>query len=937
MVRRLLRGIHSLLRSSSADRQIDEELRDFIERASAEHEPRGLTPDAAARAARLEVGSPTAVREQVRSSFWEWTVLDLWQDLRYGARLLRRAPAFSAIAILTLALGLGATTAVLSVGNAVLFRPLPVAHPEELVLFGWTAPPHGMPAISIAGMNVDAVTGRSSSTAFSDDAFRRFQAGTRTLSDVFAFAAAAAAPLTPGLDDGPRGQLVSGNYFPALGAAPAVGRLLTVDDDRETAPLVAVVSHQYWRRALGSDPAVVGRTLRLDRVVPDAAVPGGPPRVEPALAPIVGVAPAGFTGTGQVGDAPDFFLPLRTGAPFSRNKFAMRLATAWVWPLRIMGRLHGSATVDDVARELDAAFQASVQEARAKKGGAAAAAASPRLTVAAGSQGLMSVRTNLARSIRTLAVIVAILLLTVSVNLANLWLARAEARRAEMAVRLALGARRGRLVRQMVTEATLLTASGALAGLVIARGVSDAMLAWVHRTNPTFTVDPAPDVAVLLLTGGVTLVVALIVGIIPALRATRVDPYPSLKASSRAATRGTRALGGLPLTVQIALALVLVITAGLFTRTLRNLQTADVGFNTRDLLIFQVTRTAPPPAPKGGAAPVSYVLDDLAERLATIPGVRSAAFSQYALLEGELAMPYLTIPGRPKADGEDRTVYTQAVSPGFFRTMEMPMRQGRAFTPADRRTRAAIVNETLARRFFAEGGAIGRRVAITKNAGAPEVADDALYDVVGVVADARYMTIREHALPTVFLPGVSPVEAMFAARIERGGGGGETPIDAIRRSVAETGPFVAASFRTQADQAALTFAEERHFARLSTVSGALALALTAIGLYGLVSYRVARRTQEIGIRMALGATRPGVVTGVMRETLRLVTAGLVLGVIAASAVADLLRGLLFGLAPLDPIAFGASVGVMIVVAGLASLLPARLAASVDPLTALREL
>jgi predicted permease len=919
--RRILTALRGIVRSDAVDRELDDEMRDFMEKATEEHRRRGLDDEAAARAARVGFGSRAAVREEVRAGFWEWSVLTFLRDLRYGARALARTPGFAAVAILTLAPGFGATTAVLSVADVVLFRPLPVTNPQELVLFSWNAPPHGMPPISIAGMNIDAVTGGSSSTAFSWQAFQRFQNASRTLKDVLAFSFASGAPSAPGLDDAPGGQLVTGNYFEVLGTRPHLGRLLSRDDDREGAPLVAVVSYRYWQRELGGDANVLGKSLRLFQ----------------GVATIVGVTPAGFNGTGQVGDAPDFFLPLRPGAPAAGNKFAERMMNiAWVWPLRILGRLAPGATFEDARQELEPAFQSAVKEAwdtNPRRLTQPAPTGTPRLTASSGSQGLSSRRESLTHAIVVLGAIVGVLLIIVSANLASLLFARGEARRTEMAVRRAIGAGRGRLVRQLLTEAVFMTACGALGGIVLARWTKDLMLAWLNRTDPSFVIEPSLDPRVLALSGGIAVVVAMVVGLIPAWRATRVDPNESLKQGTQALAGGRDLIGRALLVAQVALALVLVVAAGLFVRTLRNLETLDVGFNQTNLLLFNVARTTPAPAKGPAAVEAALLFDRLVERLEAVPGVHAAGFSQYSLLGGGLAMPYLSVPDQPRAAGEDRTVYAQAISPGFIRTMEMSIVEGRDLTRADRNLAVAVVNETLARRFFPDGTAIGRRVALTKDANAPEVSADQLLEIVGVVRDAKYMTTREHTLPTLFHTRVDMDRQAFAVRASA------DPlrlVPAIQEAMKGLpSPVAGFDFRTQEDQSATTFAEERHFAMVSTVFGALALGLTAIGLYGLLSYRVARRTQEIGIRMALGAGGSRIARGVLADVLAIVCAGVILGLVAASFTTRLVQNLLFGLTPLDPMSIAVAVIVMTIVAAAAGYLPARRAARVDPLVALR--
>jgi predicted permease len=914
-LRNVRTGLRALFRRDLAEREIQDEVRDYLERETESHQAAGLSAQAAARAARASMGSVTAVEEAVRSAGWEGSVAIFWRDLRYGARMLRRTPGFSAIAILTLALGIGANTALFSVADGVLFKPLPVVDPDRLVFFAWNSAPKGMPPISVAGVMQDPATGQARSTAFAKRTFDRFRSETTTLSGVFAFGAAAGTP-QPGEPTPPAGQLVSGNYFLVLGTTARLGRLLTTDDDRDNAPLVVVISHRYWRRAFGGDPDVIGRTMRF----------------ESQMATIVGVTPAGFSGTGQLGDAPDFFLPMAPGAAVSRNKFAVRMKETWIWPLRIFGRLKPGATPEDVQRDLSGVFQSTAAEAwRSKKSTGAPPSELPRLEVAAGSQGLTESRNSLTRMVTTLAAGVGLVLLIVCVNLTNLLLARAEARQKEMAVRLAIGARRGRLVRQLLTESLLMTFSGAAFGALVAYWGKDVLLLWIARVNPAFVIEPQVDLRAFGFTAAVAIAAGLFVGLAPALRATRVDPHPTAREAAPTGRRGL--VGRAILVVQIGLAVILLVAAGLFVRTFRNLQAADVGFNTSNLLLFRSSWATTPPRDLDGAQIVGR-MDDLVERLQALPGVRSVAYSQNALLTGELAMPYLSVPGRPREPGEDRTVYTQGVSPTFFRTLEMPIVRGRTLEPQDRERNVAIINQALAARFFPGVDPVGKRIGITKDPTAPDLPDGSLLDIVGVIRDARYETVRQPPPPSVFVLIAQPGPASYAVRTD------VEPLSiaaAVRAAGRDITPFLTLSgFTTEAEQAALTFARERHFALLSSVFGALALALTSIGLYGLLSYGVARRTQEIGIRMALGARGWHVVRAIVRETLALVVVGVVLGLAAARALTSLVESLLFGLGSNDPATLAGTVSIMLTVAVLAAAVPARRAATVDPLAALRH-
>jgi predicted permease len=861
----------------------------------------------------VEIGSLTAAKDEVRAGLWESTVLTLGRDARYGARLLRRTPGFTAVAVLTLALGISATTSLFSLANEVLFKPLPVTRPNELALFSWTARKGAMPPVSIAGVSQDAVTSRSWSTAFSMLAFERIVSTTETLTGVLAWGGTLSAPSAPGMDDADYGQMVTGNYFAMLGTAPRLGRLLTPDDDQPNVPPVAVISHRYWQRRFNARPEAIGSTIAF----------------QSGVATIVGVTVPGFNGLGELNRPADFFLPLRAGAAIGGDKFIKRMNLPWVWPVRIFGRVKPGVSFGDVERELQATFQGAAREAWTAQKGRGTAAELPTLEVTSGSQGLSAARRAVTRTVGILSLIVGLLLVIVCVNVAGLVLARAETRRSEMALRLAIGASRGRLVRQMLVESLLLGGAGATLGMLLAAWGSHAFLALVIRADPDFVAEPQLDLRVLVATMAVTLVASVLTGLVPALRATRVDPQPSLKDTAGARLRTTA--GRLLLVAQIAISLVLVVVAGLFVRTLHNLQTADVGFDPRQLLLFRAAAT---PAPgKDGPAQGLARHQELHDRLSLLPGVRSVTFSEYSLLGGDLAMPYLTVPGQPKGSEEDRSVYLQSIAPTFFRTMGMPILHGREFTPEDRLRPVVIVNDTLARRFFNGADAVGRRIGITKDAAAPEIAADQLVEIVGVVRNGKYMTVREDAMLTVFRPMTSAGAVSFAVRTA---GDPLVIVPAVREiAKQQAGPVAVGDFRTQSEQTAQTFAREREFAFLSSLFGGVALMLTSIGLYGLLSYRVARRTREIGLRMALGAGRGRVVRSVLVETAWLMSAGLAAGVAAAAAVTRFLQSQLFGLGRNDALTTAIAVGILTGVALIASALPARRASRVDPLIALR--
>jgi predicted permease len=916
MLRRIFAGVRGLFRQRAIERDLDEELEDFLERSVHEHERRGLPPEAARRAARLDLGNRTAVKEQVQASFWETTLLTVARDARHGCRLLLRAPAAAAVSILTMALGIGATTAMFTLANDIVFKPLPVLDPDDLVLFEWRAGPRATPPVSIAGMSQDPRTGESRSSAFSLLAYAGFRESTTTLTGVLAWGGAVLPPKVPGIDEGEYGQLVSGNYFTVLAVTPRLGRLLTEADDRPDAAPAAVISYNAWQTRFGGDRDVIGKPLAF----------------ESGTATIVGVAPSTFIGLGEANRPATFFVPLNASAVLLGHKgFAARMSLDWVWPVRVFGRLKPGATAADVQRELQPALDLAARAAWEARKPSVTPPGLPRLEVNSGSQGLTVARQRIARTLQILALIVGVVMVLVCVNVAGLVFARAEARRGEMALRLAIGAGRARVFRQLLTESAVLAGGGAALGVLLALWSQRLLVALVTRADPTFVVDPALDLRVLGATAVLTVVCALVIGIVPGISAGRLDLQRSLVDFRR--PRRTRSVTSRAMvSAQVAISMVLVVVAGLLGRTLHNLQTADLGFRAERLLLFKAAFTPASPADFKVLAP--EIFRTLHERLSAVPGVTGVAYSEFPLLDGSRAMPSLSVPGQPRRPGEDRTIYFQSIAPSFFETMEIPIQYGRAFEAADATRRVAIVNETLARRFFGGASALGQRIGITKDADAPDVPADLLVEIVGVVRDAKYMTPREDPMLMVFQPLAVPQAVTVAVR---------TSVDPSRLSAAIPevvqslgAPMAIADLRTQAQQTAKTFVREQQLAFLSSVFGVLALLLTSIGLYGLLTLRIVQQTRDIGVRRALGATRRSIVGGVLKEMLPLVIVGLVAGIAGASAVARALQAQLFGLDGHDPVTMAGAAAVLLAVALLASVLPARRALHVDPLVALRS-
>lgn len=841
-------------------------------------------------------------------------------DLKLAFRQLAKSPGFTAVAVLSLALGIGANTTIFSLVNEVLLKTLPVREPEQLVLFSWAAQ-KGTGPRSINGWNQrDPVTGESTSTSFSRLTFEQFRdaATGKTLSDVFAFA-----PLyrTTVVMDGQAevvtsGQVVSGNYHAALGVPMVAGRALRPEDDQPAAPPVVVISDSYWQRRFGGDPAVVGRIMHVNGMASE----------------IIGVTSPRFNGTLQVGEIQDLTLPLSTYLLLAPDDTEAK--EPWSWWLRIMGRLQPGATAEQARSSLAGVFHESIKDALSSRGDGDKASAAPavtnvRLVSASGAQGLTEARRSYQQSLTILAVLVGLVLLVACANIANLLLARGAARQREIAVRLALGASRTRLLRQLLTESVLLGLLGGLAGLILAYWGRSALLALQPLGRTGLLLDLALDWRVLGFTTVVAVFTGVLFGLAPAWRATRLNLNAEFAGGARTLGGGSRSrLARGLMVVQVALSLVLLVGAGLFTRTLLNLQQVDAGFNRRQLLVFSVdaftgSRKREELAP---------LYTRIAERLSVLPGVQAVTYSQMPVLSGYSWTSGATIQGRPAVSGKDNSVLMNGVDSAFFSTYELPVILGRAFTVRDDAAapKVAIVNQAFARKYFGEESAIGRRFGT----GGP--ANSAEFEIVGVARDTRAIRLKDEPRPAAYLPYPQLRNARAGYFALRTAGDPEALAPALRAAVREIDPTLpVANLRTQEEQVARSLAPERLFARLSGFFGVLALVLASIGLYGLLSYSVLRRTGEIGLRMALGAVPGRVLWLIVRESLLLVCLGTIVGIAAAAGLSRLVASRLFGLSSTDPVTYAAVAFLLIAVAVLASLLPARRAAKVDPMVALR--
>ena len=883
----------NVARPARLSRELDRELSFHIAERVDELVASGMSEADAVREARRRFGSTERYRERARDADVLGWLESLVADLRYAARALRASPAFALVAVLSLALGIGANTAIFSLVDAVMLRSLPVSHPEELVQVNI-----GDDGAEVTNPIWEAVRDRGG---------------------LFA-AAAAFAPRRFDLASGGEaryalGNWVSGGYFGMLGVRPALGRLLVPDDDRRGCAATVVLSHGFWRSEMGGDPRVVGRALALD----------GHPFT------IVGVADASFTGL-EVGRAPQVYAPICAEAVVEGK--GSTLDNRSVWMYNIVARLAPGVTLADARARLAAAspaiFTATLPgdwDARGQQ-----EYLSNVLTPEAATNGLSALRVRYRQPLLVLMGVVGVVLLIACANVANLLLARATAREHEIAVRLAMGAGRGRIVRQLLTESVMLAVLGAALGVVVARWGTGALVALLSTRAQPVWLDLAVSWRVLGFTAAVATATGVAFGLVPAWRATRVQPQAAMRARGRGTASAHRAFGaGQALVVgQVALSLALVCAAGLLLGTFRKLDTLDPGFDREGLLLVSASGGRVERTPERQRAERSAII----ERLAAAPGVRAVSASVITPVSGIGWNERLRVEGFTPRDERDALAYFNGVTDGYFGTLGSSIVAGRDFTRADGvgSPRVAIVNRAMARRFFGDASPIGRTIRADR----PNAQPDPI-EIVDVVEDASYRSLREEPPPTVFVPidqMTDPFPWVFFELRTAGSPSAVVPV--VKRELAQVAPDLALEFTTMSDQVRSSLARERLMALLSASFGALALLLAVVGLYGIMAYGVARRRGEIGVRIALGATRARVVRLVLGEAGRLVVAGLVLGTLLALAGSRLVASFLYGLAPTDPATIALSAFVLASVALAAGALPAWRAARLDPMVALRE-
>jgi predicted permease len=891
------------------DRELEEEIRTHLKMKTEQNIKAGMSPQQARNTALREFGNVTLVREDSRDMWAFRSVETLWQDLRYGMRVLVKSPVLTLVALLSLGLGIGANTAMFSLLDATLLEMLPVRRPEQLVLLNWTSGPKRIFGSHQGNMRRDPATGQETGTSFSYPVFEQLRDHNQSL-DMMAFAELDRLNVSvDGQAELAKGQLVSGNYYEVLGVEALLGRPITAQDDMVGADPVAVISYGYWRHRFGGEASVIGQPIDLN----------GSPFT------IIGVTPRGFSGTLEVGTSPDVTLPVSTQILVSPK--GPSLSDANFWWLRIMGRPRPSVSDEQARADLDVTFQQVVtaNPVLAQKKGDI-----PQVILKPGGQGISDMREGYSQPLWILMGVVGLVLLIACANIANLLLGRAEARQKEIAVRLALGASRLRLIRQLLTESVLLAIMGGVLGVALAYWGKDLLLSILPDDLSSQALDSTTSTRTLVFTSALSLLVGILFGLAPALRSTRVDLTPALKNSASKLGRGRSrlSLSKALVVVQVALSLLLLVGAGLFVRTLQNLRGVELGFNPENVLLFKIDPTLN--GYRGER--LANVYDQITERIRALPGVESVGLSDRHLIGGGSSSSNMTVPGYTPQPSEKMNVWILLVGGDFFDVMQIPVLAGRKLGPQDneKSAKVAIINETMARMYFNGEDPIGRRFSFGATTGEGKI------EIVGVVRDTKNERLRKAVTPTVYIPykQAEDREGMaFKVRTMNETKGAVAAIREAVQSIDTNLPLF--DVRTQVEQINRSLVQERLFATLSSFFGLLALLLALIGLYGIMSYSVARRTHEIGIRMALGAQPGNVRRMVMRETLLMVLIGLVVGLPVAVASTRVVSSMLFGLAPTDPTTIIVAILFLVGVSVMAGYLPARKASKLDPLLALR--
>jgi predicted permease len=894
----LLFRLRALFRRNKVEAELDEELRSHFENQVEKLVASGLPREEARRRARLEFGGHEQLKEECRDAQGVSLIETLWQDIRYGLRILGRTPVITGVAILSLALGIGANTAIFSLIDTVMLRILPVQRPEELV--------------QVLRANFKGAGGTPS---FTNPLWEQVRDHQDVFSGVFAWGEERFDLAQGGAVQYANGIFASGDYFAALGVRPVAGRLLTNADDQRGCPSLAVISYGFWQDHFGGADSAIGSSLSLNN--------------QPFQ--VIGVSSPGFYGV-EVGNKFDVAIPICTTDVFDGKD--SRLDERSNWWLSIMGRVKQGIGADQLKARLQVfspqVFAGAVPKNWDDKG--QTKFLKMTLVPIPGATGMSRLRRQFEQPLNILMAVVGLVLLIACANIASLMLARSSARNKEFAVRKALGASRTRLIRQLLTECILLSTAGAILGLFFARWGSVLLVRYISTGRSKIFLDFSLDARVLGFTAGIAGLTGLLFGVLPAFRSTRVSLTSAMKRSQ--ASDSERRLRFQPakwiVASQVAMSLVLLVASGLFLRSFVKLVSMDIGFDRNNVLLVHADLHTAKLAPEKWL--VTY--DEIEKHLRAVPGIVSAGRSVMTPVSGFTWNQFVHTDDVNPPPSEDALVYFNFISPGYFETVRTPLLAGRGFTDHDTKTAApvAIINQTMARKFFPNVEPLGRFFTTQGDPGkpAPQI------QIVGVAKDSKYESLREDTPSTAFFP-VSQVPGNDAEEnlVLRTTTRPMSLVSAVQEAVAGVNKAIPLEFHSLVEQVDDSLVQERLLATLSTFFGALALLLAMIGLYGALSYLVNQRQAEFGIRMALGAPQRSILTLVMRDVAVVLVGGTAAGVGISLATVGMLRKMLFGLAPHDSFTFVAAISVLSAVAIVAGYLPARRATRVDPVVALR--
>jgi predicted permease len=906
MLNELLFRLRALFRRDEVEAEMDEELRSHFENQVEKLVASGLPRDEATRRARLQFGGYEQLKEECRDARGVNFIETLLRDVRFGFRAMKRSPGLTLVAILSLALGIGANTAMFSLLNTLLLKSLPVQEPSKLVLFGagsW-------------GGSQDTLPDRSWEL-FSYPFYREISKQNAVYAGVTAVHSVEFST-HGGVDGGSaellKADLVSGTFFSVLGVKPLLGRVLNEADDRTPgAAPVAVASYSWWKRRFGMNPSVLGKTFRFESTVYT----------------IVGVAPQGFFGT-SVGQQPDLWIPLSMEKEISPGWNGLN--DKFFQSLYIIARLKPGVTVEQASADTNFLFKQILRSEYVSAQPAPkelAAIQHARIDLTSAARGLSNLRIQYSLSLEILMAVSGLVLLIACANIANLLLARGTARSREFAVRAALGASRLRLSLQLVTESFLFALFGAGLGVALAWRAGDFLLGMATGSTGHAPLSVTPDLRVLLFSLLLTLFTVVLFGMAPAIRSTQFQLTSSLKDGRGAAPAQAKSpLSRALLVLQIALSLVLLAGAGLFLRTLLNFAHVDTGFEKQNVLVFQLDEYAAGYEPD---ARLGNLLNQIEERVGAVRGVRAASFSLFTFNQGEWSND-VTLEGISRNSENSEEVLMNRVGAGYFAAFGLPVLFGRTFTLQDneRGPKVAVINETMARRFFPGESPIGRHFGFGDD---PTHSGD--YEIIGIVKNAKYESLRERQHPAAYFPHSQNVTYLPNLEVRFSGDAAQiTP--QVRQAIEEvTRDVPIGEVSTLEEEVDNSVSKYRLVAQLSAFFGLLAVFLVCIGIYGLFSYTVARRTNEIGIRMALGAKPSEIMEMVLREGALLTFLGLMIGLSVSLGLTRLLSSFLFGVRPNDPLTFALATIFLILVSLMACYMPARRATRVDPIVALR--